>query len=68
MSELLIGSAVITLLVCFIWLGKAVRAQEADCRKNPEYYKMLDSIDMSESSVETLIKNARYESKHGKRV
>lgn len=61
MNELLIGSAVISILAYFVWLWKAVLAQEADARKNPEYYRMLNSIDMSESSIETLVKNARYE-------
>jgi len=67
MNLLLIGCAITFFIAYFVWLARAVRAQEADRRENPEYYKMLDSISMSESSVETLMKNARYEAKHGAR-
>ena len=67
MNEHLIGGALVALALVayFAWLWKSVLAQEADARKRPEYYKMLASIDMSESPVETLAKNARYESEHG---
>lgn len=60
MNELLIGFGIITLIAYFVWLTRAVRAQEADRLERPEYYAMLESIDMSESSVETLSKYARY--------
>lgn len=52
----------IVLVIYFIWLYRAVAAQEADRKARPEYYQLLASIRMGEPVEETMRKKRDYDS------